>query len=464
MSVAEEQETRDRTKDAPRRPTWSGTWSNEPAGKRDRQRGALGAPGGSLRGSPREAGGMGVNVTTTKPKSSGFPVEHRLGDVRPTGAQDFAAMAVDALAIRCGFQVADASFESRQWANRSRLMLSIANQMMTSAGASGLEMLTDEDCACAALGLETHSGFRAPMAAASAGSPSDFPTLLSALIRKGMEQPYGEDEFQYRRFAKRIADQPDFRPATLLRTGEFGEFPELDDKEEFKEASTAEEVGWISVGRYGQSFSISPVMMANDDTGALSDIGAQMASAHDATLNRLCVELLTSNAPAPDGLPLFHANHANIVATAAGAPSVEQIGKMQELMRRQRGVSNLRPIGMKVGLLVVPPSLELPTLQTLADITVVPATDDNANPYRGQIEVAVESMLEDKPDVGDVEWYAFTRNPLAQPIIYAHQVGYSGMQQRSYTEFKTQCRTWQFEGRFGAAIRGTRGVVRNAGE
>lgn len=387
----------------------------------------------------------------------------RVGNPQPTGARAFCAMAADAIGLRLGFEAPNASEDARRWSTRPRLLLAIAGETMRANGASGFEYLGEEEQAAAALGLEVGGFGRFSMASGTAASPSDFPTLMNAIIRKSLDQPFGEEELTYTRWAKRVADLPDFKPSTFVRTGEFAEFPQLGDKEEFKDTTTDEDVGWISVDRFGQGWSLTPRMVVDDNLGALADVGMEMRAAHDATLNRLCVNLLTMNALAPDGVALFDNSHANVVATGA-APGVAEIGKVQEAMRRQRGISGHRAIGLRVGLILVPPALEVEALQVLSSqVKVLPITDATGNPFRGTIDVATEAMLEDKGAAGFIEWYGFTTSPLAKPIIFAHQTGFSGMATRNYVENATQCRRWQFEGRFGAAIRGVRGVVRNAG-
>lgn len=384
-----------------------------------------------------------------------------IGDVQPTGAAMRGKMLLEAISLRLGQEVEKPSADAKVWAHRPKLLLSAAKSLLQAHGRN-VDDATDEQIA--SMALCSGNGEWTAIQAASGAAPSDFPTLLGALIRRSLEGSFGEAEGTYHKWAKRVSDAPDLRPWHFIQVGEFTEFPELADKEEFKESTTAEEVGWMQLGRYGDEWGLSPVMIVNDDLGALADVGETKRAAHDATLNRLCVNLLTTNAIAPDGTALFHADHGNIV-TAGAAPSVAQLDAMRLLMRRQKGISNLRAIGMNLGTVLVPSALETATEQTLrADLNLAPATDSDVNPFRKDgIQIAVEPMLEDKGAAGLIEWYGFTSHPIAKPIIYAHQSGYGSMNVRSYVDHKTQCRFWQFEGRFAAAIRGFRGVVRNAG-
>ncbi|MBD3661809.1 MAG: S49 family peptidase, partial [Arenibacter algicola] len=111
--------------------------------------------------------------------------------------------------------------------------------------------------------------------------PGTFPALMSSLAGKML---LGADEYSpatYTKWAYKMNDVPDFKPKTVHQVGEFGEFPELRDGADFDESTTSEEVAWIQVGQYGDEFKFTPVMLANDDLGALKDALSDKQIAND---------------------------------------------------------------------------------------------------------------------------------------------------------------------------------------
>jgi len=186
-------------------------------------------------------------------------------------------------------------------------------------------------------------------------------------------------------------------------------------------------------------------------------------AAHDQTLNRLCVNLLTGNVAAADGVALFHAgSHGNDIAAGSGAaPSTAQLSAMRLLLRQQQGVGARRNLNYTLARLLIPEALETTTQQLLAATLSIYPTQESATPiFKGQVTWDVEPMLTAN---SSLIYYGFADSARARSIVFAHQTGYESMRSRNYYNPKNNCRMWQFEGRFAAAINNYRGVVRNAG-
>jgi signal peptide peptidase SppA len=292
-------------------------------------------------------------------------------------------------------------------------------------------------------------------------TPGDFPNVLSAMARKALDTAPPYQSTTYRNWAHKRPSVPDFKPATLVRVGEFGEMPLHMDGDDFEQSKTSEESSWIQVDSYGDEFGLTPKMMIDDDLGAFMSALDDKQEAHDQTLNRLCVNLLVGNVACADSVALFHSvTHGNDRA-AGNAPSTTELAAMRLLLRKQTGVSAKRKLNFNLAGLLIPEELETVTQQLLEATLTINATTENATPlFKGKVAYWVEPML---ADYSAVKYYGFAPKDLARSIVYAHQTGFENMKTSNYYNPKNNCRTFQFEGRFAAAINTWRGIVRNAG-
>lgn len=291
--------------------------------------------------------------------------------------------------------------------------------------------------------------------------PGTFPALMSALAGKML---LGADEYSpatYTKWAYKMNDVPDFKPKTVHQVGEFGEFPELRDGADFDESTTSEDVAWIQVGQYGDEFKFTPVMLANDDLGALKDALSDKQIAHDMTLNRLCVNLLTGNVAAPDGTALFDTSAHGNDRTSGAAPDDTELAAMRLLLRKQSGISGKRNLNLRLDKILIPSDLETGADKLLGASNLVPVTSSTVPAFKGKVEPIVEPMLD---DASTAVYYGLTNPRIAKSISYCHQRGYKKMRIRIYRNPKNNCLIYQFEGRFAAVVRSYRGICRNAGE
>jgi len=400
---------------------------------------------------------------TDKMAASNKPVRLESGEA---AADKFQAAAVDVLWHRSGSPAAadakplDAGRDLRRKTLVQIAELSLATQGVRTAGMDG------DDIATLALrgnmdtiiirqdgGGDSDYGY---------GRPGDFPNILSALAGKMLDLPLDYYPSTYRDWAFELPAVPDFKPKTIMAAGEFGEMPRVPDGEDFTQSNIAEEASWIATDAYGDEFALTPRMVVDDNLGVFEEAVRDKAVAHDMTLNRLCVELLTGNQIAGDGFALFdNTHHANDV-TPGAAPSQTQLDTVRQKLRAQTGVSKKRKLNLTIKLLLIPLELETTTQQLLStNVRVIPVTTSTGEIFRGMVDYRVEPMLS---DASAVQWYAFAPRAIVRPIVYTHQTGFESMKSRLYFNPKNNSRVFQAEGRFAAAIRQWRGVVRNAGQ
>ncbi len=369
----------------------------------------------------------------------------------------FAAAAVESLLHRSGFAEGEPSQAAREL--RFVKLSELAERSLAAAGVQTAGM-APEDIARDAL---KGDGSEMYVSAGSGSSmrPGDFPNLLSNLAGKILEPIPEYAGATYREWATPIPSVPDFKPKTLIATGEFGEFPIVPDGADFEDGRTpAEEVSFIQVAQYGDEGKLTPTMIAGDDLDAFTEMFTDKQAAHELTLNRLCVDILVGNPILLDGNAFFSAAHGND-RTLGGQPSQSELAAMRTLLRKQTGASDLRKLNHQLAHLLVPEDLETVTEQLLADLQVVPVTDGNVNTFRRRVTFSVELML---GETSAVRYFGFATPKLGRAVAYTHQRGYERMKVVGYYNPKNGCRVFQFQGRFAAAARNYRGVVRNAGQ
>lgn len=299
--------------------------------------------------------------------------------------------------------------------------------------------------------------------------PSSFPNILSALANKILDEGLDLADTTYSRWAgRRASDLKDFKTAPILNKQKHDQLDLLNDSEALKEFQLQEEIlNYIQLDRYGNKFGWTAVMMANDDLEAFQENLLGFGVAHENTLNRLCLNTLTSNAVLLDNAPLFDTTvHKNdILAGSGGICSDNQWQAMLNVYYAQTGIGKKGFMRGKLDIALVPPQLERPAIQSFVKSFEVkePTTDSTVNIYRGQVEPIIEAELQ---NYSLTQWYGMKRpkGSLDATVIYSYFQGFgeNGKRERWYDP-NTKNFYVSLEGRFGAAAKQYRTAVRNAG-
>jgi len=293
-------------------------------------------------------------------------------------------------------------------------------------------------------------------------TPGDFPNILAGIANRVLEQtpPYQGTTFQD--WAARLPSVPDRRPSEILRVGETGEFPEHLDGDDYEGTSAAEDYSWFQATEYAKSFTLTPIMIEHDNLGAFGRVIRAHQFAHDMTLNRLCINIITGNPVMKDGYNLFDAtNHGNAVALGSGAaPSTTQLSAMRVLMRKQLGVSGIQKLNYTVKHILCQEDHETDVEALLANLRILPTTVGNIDIFRNKVTYSIDPMLS---AWSTTAYFGFMTPEVAETIAYAYQRGYETMRIESYYEPRNGCRVYNFAGRFAAVANKTQGIVYNPG-
>lgn len=370
------------------------------------------------------------------------------------------AGALDGLMVRCGMEIKDTDGKPRRAHEHARVFarMRLPDIAAASLRAKGIrtEMMDADDVATQFLAMSGMTPL--PFGMTSYNTPGMYPSLLSALAGKVMDIPTEDVEATYRQWAAQMPSVSDFKPHTIHRLGAFGELPRVPDGDDFPQSKNDEETSWIATDVYGDEWYMTPKMIADDDLSAFTDAARDKQVAHDLTLNRLCVEILTSNPDLPDGVALFHATHANL--GTAGVISVTTLTEARKLMRLQTHVGGRRRVRIGPSIILIPAEVETVAEQVIAPLQMVPVTDATVNPFRNKLTIVVEPMLS---DASATVFYLFARKDRVRTIVFMFQTGFEQGKKTTYYNPKNNCQIFKIEGRFGAAAGNHRGAVKMPG-
>jgi len=393
-------------------------------------------------------------------------VGHGIHAVGPGEKRCFHQDASLVLARRCGVKVESMPSTARDIAGMS--MLDIGRKWMRLNGQEPSGNPEQDALAMLQMGGPDRQVYHSALYAAdpSYNRPTDFPNLMDSMANKVLDQAITMAETTYTQWCARMPDAVDFKPRTIIASGIFDNLDLIMDDEDPKQLKMSEELmQWIAVDRYANKVGLTPVMIANDELDAFTTQIQSMASAHESTLNSLCVSAVASNPPMPDGVALFSgttSGHYNISGTSAAVSSAS-LAIMRTLHRMQPGVGSVKKIKTPPKILLAPPGQEEAALQTLAPLVQfeqkMSAADTSINTVRGTMRVVIENDL---VDYSATNWYTLADPAVRRTIVYCFQRGYgAGGQREVWFENGRKTRYVALEGRFAAVAASWRGICVN---
>jgi len=291
-------------------------------------------------------------------------------------------------------------------------------------------------------------------------STSDFPNILANVANKTLLDAYQAAPAVLRQICRQTTAS-DFKERRVLRFGEGTGLQFKPEGGEYTYGSIAEATSSYSVKTFGRIFAFTREMIINDDLGALDQFfraAGRLAVEFEA---RMLSDLLTANGGSgpilSDGLPLFHANHANVAATG-GAISVSTLDAARAALRRQKGLDGGVIIDADPRYLIVPVSKQTTAEQVTADIT--PAQTSNVNPFSGRLAVLADPHLD---DASTTAWYV-AADPSNVPVFeFAYLAGAQGPQTETENDFDRDVLKFKIRLDVGAGVVDWRGIFRNPG-
>lgn len=256
------------------------------------------------------------------------------------------------------------------------------------------------------------------IAAAFTHTGSDFPLLLANVANKAMLKGYEEAEETFQLWTAK-GTLTDFKPGKRVDLNMFPALAQVQDGGEYTYATIGERGETVQLATYGKMFSITRQGIINDDIDAFSKIPQRMGRAAIRTIGDLVYAILTSNPPMSDGVPLFHADHKNLLA-AAGI-STAGVDAMRVGMGLQKQGESL--LGMRLTHLLVPLALEgIASVVRDSEYEVGAASKNNTTPnsVRNTFDVISEARLDANSSAA---WYGTANAALHDTVEVSYLDG-----------------------------------------
>ncbi len=252
--------------------------------------------------------------------------------------------------------------------------------------------LIDRGIGCAGMNVKQMVGL------AFTHSSSDFGNILLDVSNKALLKGWASQSESFERIAKK-GQLSDFKIAHRVGLNDFGALDQVEEGAEYKYGTTGDRGEQIMLATYGKLFTITRQAIINDDMRILMDIPEAMGKAAKRTVGNLFWAVITGNVKMSDNKPLFHADHKNL---GAGAPSVDTISALSELMESQK--LGEEALNIQPAFALCPPNLRRQMIQIIKSSSVK-GSDANsgiANPIQDLVEVISEPRLKANSDKA---WY-----------------------------------------------------------
>lgn len=222
-------------------------------------------------------------------------------------------------------------------------------------------------------------------------SSSDFGNLLADVARKSMLKGLEEAEESFQKWTAK-GTLSDFRAAKRVDLSSFPSLDKVAEGAEYQYGTIGDRGEQIMLATYGKLFSITRQAIINDDLSAIDRVPRIMGRAAIRTVGDLVYAVLTANPAMSDGTALFHANHKNLLSSAA--ISVARIDEAKSKMRLQK--DGKATLDIRPSYLLTPVALES-TAKALLSAEYDPALVGAMvpNPVRGLVEVIADPRLDD---------------------------------------------------------------------
>lgn len=282
-------------------------------------------------------------------------------------------------------------------------------------------------------------------------SVSDFPAIFENALNKQLLDRYQIATPTYRAIAKK-KNFRDFRPMPLVRAGDFPMLQPINETGGIKWGTFGESKEQALINSYAVGITISRHMIVNDDLGAIDEVlssyGERIALFEEMTFYSLALGAVMS-----DGKTIFHADHGNLAAAAAGI-SVASVSLGRAAMIKQTSVDKSPILGNEPTVLLVGADKITEAEQFINAIYATKTEDVNVF-TGGRLKPLMTTQI-----AGNA-WYLLSeRNP---NWIYGYLEGMEAPRLRTEEPFGTQGFSMTLEHDFGVGAADYRGGYKNTG-
>ncbi|MBX5082158.1 hypothetical protein HJB56_05070 [Rhizobium lentis] len=285
----------------------------------------------------------------------------------------------------------------------------------------------------------------------AAHTTSDFPAIMEGAINRTLEGRYALAQPTYRRIARQ-RNFRDFRPHTVIKTGDFPMLKQVLEDGEIKYGTLTEGKETLQVLSYARAISVSRQLMINDDLGAIQD----MLSSYGTTValfEEITFYSSAFNAKLADGQTVFHASHNNL--GAAAAIDVDPVSLGRAAMAKQKSLDGNPLLANAPAIILTGPDTITKAEKLVASIT--PATVATVNIFSGRLTPI------DTAQIADNAWYLFPNPDAGSNYRWGYLEGYEAPRVRIESPFGRQGMAMSVEHDFGCGATDYRYGFKNPG-
>lgn len=315
---------------------------------------------------------------------------------------------------------------------------------------------------------------------ASFQTSGEFPNILRDATNKTLLMSFRMNPGTWRQWVRVAESVDDLKPINRVRLSEFPTLEIIPEDRPYPNQKQSDQRETYTLDKRGMGWGLSWEAMVNDDLDAFSRNNTKMGRAAENTLNRSIYALLTGNQTMADGDALFHANHANLISSGNGAPSVGQLAIMRRFLRLQTalqatndGRTNQNIMGLNLRHLIVPAQLETAgelVVNSVANPDTASASSEDAaraarnsgtyNPFYRSVNLIVEPVL----DASSTQiYYGACDNSECDTAEITFLRGKETPTVEEEYDFDTKGRKFTIDLVWGVRVVDHRGLVRNNG-
>lgn len=248
-------------------------------------------------------------------------------------------------------------------------------------------------------------------------SSSDFPLILANVANKSMLQAYQEAPTTYQTWVA-VGNLRDFKPATGVRMSEAPGLEDIGEHGEFRHGQMTESAVRRQLSTKGIKWSLTRVMIINDDLDAFTKMPAAYAAAARRNINTDVYRTLNGNPVMDeDNIQLFDAAHNNLSANPA-VVSVQSLDEGLQAMMTQRGLLGEATLNIKPRYILLPPSRATAAMQVIAS-TIDPGQliPGIPNPFHNSLVAVVDAELQNQTIGGSLTAWRLLADQNQAPTI-----------------------------------------------
>jgi phage head maturation protease len=289
-------------------------------------------------------------------------------------------------------------------------------------------------------------------------STSDFPSILSNVAGKVLRQAYEAAPSTWKPISRQVK-VADFKTQTRVQLGEAPKLEAVNEKGEYKHGSVGESAETYRLASYGKIVGFTRQAIINDDRDALTRIPRAFGTSAANLESDLVWGIITANAAMADGVPLFHADHANLASVGA-AVGVEGVSAGREAIAAQTGLDGETILALAAAYLIVPAAVATPAEQFVGAIVPTKSADVVPESLR-RLQVISEPRLD---KVSKKAWFLAASPEQIDIIEAATLEGQDGVYLETKTRFDSDVVEIKCRHDFAAKALDWRGLFKNSGE